>query len=499
MNSFPTPDHPSSENGPQFKHLSVWLGIMALMVATLAVSDQSLWIDEVATANYARNSSIREFTRMLLDDNQSATQMPLGMFQAYCFEKILGHSEYALRLPNILWLALGIAAFASLGKRHNMPWLPVLIGVHPMAWYYIDEVRPYAMQIGLSATLLWFCLHLVSDARVSRRTTVAGCLAAILLCGSSLLAAILFALLCAVTFVFTRHRWRCVRRDHALIAGVTVVVLAALAAYYASTLARGAGGARIWSIGLTNLGFSLFELGGYFGFSPGRLPLRYAAREGLGQVLQIMKPYALPIVLLVAIQGLAIAGLVKRLRSKPCKPVAVLPLAFVVSAFVLIYGLCEVMGFPFWGRHFAPVLPWMIWLLAVAVSGWKSRMRSFLLALLVTAWLGGSLYQRFTPSHRKDDYRAAAKLAVDAESEGRSVLWVACVIAAEYYGYDARLSYLDVESDPAGPWKRADMVFYSKPDIYDSKGLVRECINSNRLTTIAELPAFRVWARVASP
>ena len=56
----------------------------------------------------------------------SESLMPLTTNYFWLAEKVVGDSEWMLRLCNLTWLWFGIICMALAGKRIGCPWLPLL-------------------------------------------------------------------------------------------------------------------------------------------------------------------------------------------------------------------------------------------------------------------------------------------------------------------------------------------------------------------------------------
>jgi len=120
--------------------------IAALALVPLMPSGDSIWIDEAQTWRYARHTSFQEFLAEFGPDRSSEIQMPLGMGLAWVFAKMNGVSEYALRAPNMIYSTGAILCFFLLGRRENMPAMPLVLAIQPFLWFYSNEARPYALQ-----------------------------------------------------------------------------------------------------------------------------------------------------------------------------------------------------------------------------------------------------------------------------------------------------------------------------------------------------------------
>ena len=124
---------------------------------------------------------------------------------------------------------------------------------------------------------------------------------------------------------------------------------------------------------------------------------------------------------------------------------------------------------------------------------------------------------RFSPQHRKDDYRAAAALAQVAMAQGQRVWWAADVIGAHYYGLAGEFDVMGeltglhkplACSDLPGAQPIAnastpclltltapDVVILSKPETFDSKGDIAGYLKAQHFSVVQSLPAFTIWRR----
>jgi hypothetical protein len=85
----------------------------------------------------------------------SDLQMPLYMLWIWACEKVFGSGEIALRAVNLFWILPGlIALWLALARQPRLQLAVFLVTIcNPFVWYYLNETRPYAMQIGASLFL----------------------------------------------------------------------------------------------------------------------------------------------------------------------------------------------------------------------------------------------------------------------------------------------------------------------------------------------------------
>jgi hypothetical protein len=304
------------------------------------------------------------------------------------------------------------------------------------------------------------------------------------------------AAIVAAIFLPPKERLLMLARNFAFVWLITVVSLAALGCYYLWTLHAGARASDAATTGWKNVAFIGYELLGFAGLGPGRLEIRDGS-------LQVFKPYAPELGLFAALAvALFFFAVRETLQNYPLKKI--LGLVVIVAApavFILAAGF--VLHFRVLGRHFAPLLPVSVFLLAIgADAAWR---RGATGKLLVAGFLGlclaSSLALRFEPRHSRDDYRSAATLARAALARGENVWWNADASAAAYYQLPLTTNSAGmgnavlVLNPPSGFFVTAippKFVFCSRPDIYDSQKTLATFLARENFKVSAVLPAFHV-------
>jgi hypothetical protein len=477
---------------------SMYYFLISLGAGLLMVTSQSLWIDEGLTWLYARESSLRAWMAVLLSDRGSQAQMPFGMFAAWLGGNLFGLGEWQLRSINVLWIALAGTAMGRLGQALRLPGLLPLFLVHPFVWYYANEARPYALMICVSAWLaaLWALVH--HDRTLS---PAIGALATIGM-GCSLLFSFGiagFALAFGATMLLLKIH---LDRRHVLPITATVLAMAALMAYYVWTLARGVGGAKLWSVGVSNIAFGCYELFGFGGLGPPRNELREAARGSGGIAAFMLQGGYIAGLGLLATSYLMLIPSSWKIRRDSLSLIAA---GAVVFSTGVILAASAVVGFPFWGRHLAFSLPVIVLLISKAQAAIeRSGLRYLMMFSLMLVLLVSSLRQRFVPQYGKDDYRSASRMAAVALASGKNIWWIADPNTARYYGLGARgnvarpggLIWFSYENEADTQNKPSpDLIFVSKPDIHDSQNKVRSYIEQHGYQPFAQVTAFKIYAR----
>ncbi len=114
----------------------------ALRLPTLG--SQSLWLDEVLTAQLARGDLGELFHQVA----EQEANPPLFYLVEWLWTRVAGTSEFALRFPSaVCGIALVPVAYAigrRLASERAGTALAALVAVHPLLVYYSQEARGYA-------------------------------------------------------------------------------------------------------------------------------------------------------------------------------------------------------------------------------------------------------------------------------------------------------------------------------------------------------------------
>jgi hypothetical protein len=481
---------------------------IAMALTPLMVSSQSIWIDEAQTWTYASMESLNEVIDYLGTDRKSEAQMPLGMVSAWAWAKVLGTSEWALRAPNILYAWGAILAFFLVGKRLSQPWLPFLLAIQPFFWLYVNEARPYALQFFGGSLLILAVVEVLLGRTKSWVWIMSWAAGSFITSGAIMLGGIPVAIATSLIVIYV-FRGRIYLSKTQLVSAMSVTVgLGILALYYVTTLLRGSGGAKIWSLGPQNLVFSMVEFMGFSGFLPSRQILREILKSPdqvlLANNVDIVQSIFL-LALLVAWGGVAFQA-VRNIRN--LSPVIFPVAAYFVGSIVVMVFLALLAGFPFWGRHLAPLLPAFVLMLGFVIwpepnySNCTTKIPAIGICVLL---LTSSLFLRFSDIHAKDDYRSAAKLALEALGTGKIVWWAANDKAGKYYGISMEkpsrnqgvkpgtLVYaVNLSGPPESSCQNPDLVILSKPDIYDQNQYLRKAFSISGETVDKQLNGFYI-------
>jgi len=479
--------------------------LLAGVVACLAINSQSLWIDEAQTALKAIPPTLHGLWQALDSEHNSNLQLPLYMLYIWGWARLFGVSEVALRAANIPWFFVGLLAILRcLRHRPGLRNATLLVYcLHPFVWYYLDEARPYLMQLSGALLVAGSVLTALDEEEQPLSASWWWHFGAglAILCGAGLLGvpwavALLLPLLCHPGF-----------RKSMLRSGLPALVLflpllVLLALYFAWTIKENiSAGYRPMNISSTASVF--YDQLGFMGLGPGRATLRPVSLIDSNTDLSSLYPYLLPLSLL----GLPLAcGLLlaafRRFGLSPARFIVALLLAAGPTA--LIFALGYVHHVRILGRHLTPLFPFI--LLAQACTLlllWKSGclLGRAAAALILVALTVSSLEIRFAPRHFKDDNRSAAAAANQSLAQGKTVWWAASQECAQYYHLP-----IDLTSDhpgmaryvtgvPASFTALPNQIFLSKPDLFDASGDLSAFVAAHHYHIEGSFQAFTVWGK----
>lgn len=477
--------------------LTLWLVFAgSCAIGLLACSADSLWIDEAWMALLASEPTPEGWWRAMWEASGSTLQMPFYSVYLWLWEKMAGHSEWALRAANIPFFILGQwALFRSLRHQKRVAVFTVLVaGVSPFLWGYLAEARPYAMQYGGACLAVAGLIQLSARRPLKTRDLMLFCAGLILLCGSSALA-FPWAGMAALTALWLNYKDPSLMRVRALHAVLLTGVGLLLLAIFIYDLWAARNGAKPSSVGKTsslNLLFVGYELLGFLGLGPGRLEIRES------QSLSVLMPYLGSLSLLVAALALALFH-VRRVE----KSLWMSFLLYSVAPLIFVTLLALIAPFRLLGRHITPLAPVLFVILgfaAAAPAKWRGN------HWFVAVWLASALILRTHSRHHRDDYRDAASAAKTALAKNENVWWSADRSAAAYYGvplgpgvFGGAKLVTGVPRAGLAEMLAPDLVITSKPDIYDPADNLESFLREHSFTPIQALPAFKIWRQAAAP
>jgi len=497
----------------------------SLMVGALAISTQSYWIDEALSLIIAMAPSPSEAWKYAQAVSGSTLQMPLYQVYLYGWHKIFGGDEWAMRASNLPWFLFGQLAFLLLLRhRPKLALLGCLLAaVSPIVWIYLDEARPYIVQYAaacwLAAVLVRFTTNPHSSAfaaspadgisaptpveNISLAEITAITAVAVVLFASSLIGVIwsgAFVLAIAVAMGRQKTPHREPRPALRLIGWSALALLIGFSAYYIFTWQDAGRGYHRAGASLLSLPFIAYELLGFSGFGPGKLEMRAAPVASVLRSIPALLPLA------ATLCTLAVFAFIYAKRCPRNTPAVLAWLIALGLPTLVIFAAMFLFDHRPLPRHFIPALPPLILLLAALMQqafAQKSVFWRAVALLLPLLWLASAISYRWQPSHAKEDYRSAAKVAAAALAENKEVWWAADPAAAYIY-----FTPIAMQEIPGRAWAMQApswddirfkfpprVIVISKPDIYDPQGAVARYAAENHFVPALQLHAFTKFAR----
>ena len=462
-----------------------------MLAAGVFISPDSFWIDEGNTAYKASQPTLSAWFHALTAVSSSDAQMPGYMIYLWMWEKIAGHSEFALRLSNLPWLALIVMSL------RRFPFAILFALTSPFILNYLGELRPYLMQISGAALAVNGLSRIAVKPASGWRRSLAGCL---IMSASSLLGVVWSLGALIYVIVENSSRLKCPWFWRGCLTFLPAFGI--LGTYYAWTLAEGQGAALMGGGFIVSAAAVAYELLGLAGLGPEKVRLRVDPKSLL-EYAWILIPAAL------TTGGLILWGCYQWSTTTPRRRFVAVVCGVGIPILMLL-TLLVFKDFRVLGRHFAPMAPLLILLLArtstLHPGSRQAHLGSHFNIAVIAVWLviaiglASSLSLRFAPRHRKDDYRTAASIARNAIKQKTPVIWVADRWTGYFYGLDEAHSGWQPwrDSMPLPILDNREIVILTKPDIYDSKGGLRALLMQRGFIPIRQLPAFTVFEHPTS-
>lgn len=128
----------------------VLLGVCAFLLGLPSVGSRQLWLDELATLDYASRPLPELWA---LSHDREAVLAPYYLLM-HGWLAVFGASEAALRLPSLIAMAGAVGVTAAIGRRwfgDGVGFLAgLLMAVTPSVSRYAFEARPYALSVFLA-------------------------------------------------------------------------------------------------------------------------------------------------------------------------------------------------------------------------------------------------------------------------------------------------------------------------------------------------------------
>lgn len=465
-----------------------------VLALALAITSQSLWIDELSTALLARQQSWGDLMNAL-GSLGSEAQMPFFAVWIWVWGHVAGTSEWGLRAANLPWAVLAVAAFVHLLRSWRCHPLAGGVLLSPFLLYYMNEARPYVMGFAGATLALAATERLIQGEHPGGRGARGGALVGLAISlGASLLNAALlvalavYAALRIRTATPQRPAWA--RTFGGLLSTyrglvfTAALMLAAFLTHDVLMMLAGHGGQKT-GLSTANVVFAIYEMLGFGGLGAPRTVLRGLAGS------RLILHYGVWLACGIA-AWLAWAWAVSRPAVRPGNAFRPLVLAALAGVLALLVA-AGVMRASLWGRHFMALYPFVLAALALLLSELiRNRRGPVRLAavLLLAVFVLSAARQRVLPEYGKDPLRegVAALRDLQAADPARPVVFLAYPLAIWYYDGTPHLEIVEGWSaDRIRDWNAQHaeyLLFMNRADILDTTGLWRKMLTPSQATAL---------------
>lgn len=370
-----------------------FLGLLVLLIASLSISSHSLWMDEAIRIEYAN----RSISDGYFDRQWGLLQMGLMHLQ-YLWGALIGKTEIAYRCLNIPFLLVSAIYFSLILRKFNLSslWL-LVICVHPIVVYYMNDAGPYIILLACSAAVYYHCFF--SEQQNSLLNVIVTLIwLTIGFCVHFIYGFAVFLFVCSIMYKWKKNgSFKSINKE--IFVGLIFVPLFMYITYM-YLLHMGHGAERGWSKpGILNLGFVAYAFSGLCGLGLPRNDIRMGNYHLINwEMIACVSVFCISLIVLIC-------RTYKALWSFLRQPAMVSALILGGIFFLASYSR----NFQFWERHMMFLFPMfvvgMVFLLSAA---WRKTLWDKLyVSLLVALLLVSSCQLRWVYKYYKDDQKGA--------------------------------------------------------------------------------------------
>ncbi|MEO1626884.1 MAG: hypothetical protein AAFV25_17150 [Bacteroidota bacterium] len=408
------------------------LWVVALLIALIPVSSESIWMGESLTFHAANQESLGDALSSMDEVTWMKQYMAGYTFYTWAWDKIFGSSEWAIRMSNWPWLVLLLMSLYILPlPRFQRIFLLIAYTFHPFVWLHMDEAKPSIILMACTGIALHgLIMYFYGTGTTQKR-------------GRWMLIASVFVgvsthslfVLAGVPLVFVLV-WHVIAKRNISIGRVTDSAIL-LGALVAAGIFWGIAYWQQWTWDWTqmdnsNVIYTLYEFVGCAGLGP---PWKSIVRAPHFALFQPYFPQVLPVI--------GIFGLIALLGIFKAKKWATFRSPWLwasIVGFGMILVLMMGFNFRFWGRHLAFLFPFFLMFLSDILQK-SNRLYPYLtrglIGGLLILWILSSMHIRFDPAFEKGAYREATTMAqVLATQYQAPIYWTGDQMTGQYYGLD---------------------------------------------------------------
>jgi hypothetical protein len=515
------PDNPLltfQNSKSSFKLAIISCLLVSIVISFISITNQSLWIDEAATAWLASHPTFAGLIDTQINTIYGETQKLFHVWYIWAWAKVFGISEYSLRFSNLplLFIFLLTVQWSSKTLFKNR-WLWVLAALNPFVWFYMNEARPYMGVIAFSSLAIFSFLIYLLEPTYKPRLMPWLCLfglfiaTGMIMLGVFIIPCFLIALCCA--YKWDWDKWKIFLKDWLWPILIFLPFFLALVGWFVwATLYQGAKG-QIETPSLLNSLFGLYEFLGFLGLGPPRNLLR--AEPSLNAFFQ--SGYIVTFITGVTCWIIvSVSSFIHIRKNGLSKRIPLLIIMFLVGV-ISFHFVAYFFHFRYWGRHIAQFFPLFILIIVAALSNItycyrRINLRLFAIWTLAAIWLLSSFRLAFLSDYGKDDYRSAVSYVTSLVRNGGTILWAGDTIGASYYGLSCSNDPLPKVFWPTpfkavrtGNWNKDQMnyvlnnntkpivIAISKSDLFDPNHTMENELKKRNAQLIATPNVFRIY------
>lgn len=377
---------------PNKKEYIIW--VLIPLLSFLSISSQGIWIDEAIRIACASVTIENGF----FDQQWALMQMGLANIM-YIWEVIFGRSEFASRCMNIPFLMIAAVYLVRILRHYKLSafWV-LLLCVHPMISYYLNDAGPYLALLACSCGMYYHSFFTDKRGTWSNSLFLIGWF----LLGYSIHFIFGFA---GIVYLFSLIRWyRQIRSLKAMRREFIIAILSApfflyITYMYLQYMQHGID--RGWETpGILNIGVVIYSFLGLAGLGLPRNDMRSGD-------LQLITPFMITAVSLnLLMLGIIVAAGFKRLVNYLKSPMVLSALALAAGFYVAAASR----NFQFWERHLMFTFPAFFLILVVLLqNAWNAARYRWLFRGAVIIYTGLLLFSsaqlRWNYDYQKEDIK----------------------------------------------------------------------------------------------
>lgn len=381
----------------------ILLLLLILLLGLCAISNDSLWMDEGKRLYHAQEGTWKVLSAGMAQDMQ-----PLFFLQEWAWGHLLCFKDYVMRGMNVPFLLMAAVYLMLILRCLKLsPAFVALLGVHPMAAYYMNDISPYIILLACAFGVLFHGFF----ARPSWTNLILLHLWLVLAYAYHFVAGFMvFIYAFSVMFTLCQQRRAFPWVRHLTVGLVFCAAYLPLTCFYLQHMHDGAG--HGWGApGFGNLSYVLYSLLGFQGMGLSRNDLRAGHWEHLTPTMLGLLLVSLLSMAVVAL--LQVRVLLRLLRQRYVLCLFGYAAVFMMAAFV--------MKFQFWERHLMPLLAGFLVLeIQLIHEAWCNGVRKrtvtrIAVVLLLAGQCVSCAQLRLNPYYGKEDYKGVLK---DLEQKG---------------------------------------------------------------------------------